>query len=150
MRIVDPASAYMDRQGPGRRRWPVFQGGAVFGPGVEGGARQATAEELEWLSAPQEVETAEDEWRHTSDGIDPDSISDAVRELLRQGETTLQGGSTRLTARLVTFWRGDAVLDIRVTSPGVGRGSQTRVSRLRSAGDEQAFAEFIRDTLNNT
>jgi hypothetical protein len=150
LRIVDPASAYMQSQGPGRRRGPVFRGAAVFGPGVEGGARQATPEELEEIRARHELGKAEDERRHTSGDIDPDALHDAVRDLVRHRETTLRRGSTKLTARLVTFWHGDAILDIRVAGPGPGASHLSRVSRQRRAEDEQVFAEYIRHVLKTT
>jgi hypothetical protein len=150
LRIVDPASAYMQSQGPGRPRGPVLRRAALFGPGVEGGARQATAEELEEIRARHEVGKVEDERRHTSGDIDPDALQDAVRELIRHRETTLRRGSTKLSARLVTFWHGDAILDIRVAGPSLGASHLSRVSRQRRAEDEQVFAEYIRRALNTT
>jgi hypothetical protein len=60
----------------------------------------------------------------------------------------LRGGSIMLTARLITFWQGDAVLDIRVTCPGIASSGLSRVTRQRGAEDEEDFAEYIRDALN--
>ena len=118
-RLVDPASTYMQSQSPGRPRQPGFRGAAVFGPGVEGGPRQATLEETEEMRARNGVGAAKGERRQASPEIDPDAVHDAVAELVRHRETTLRWGATELTARLVTFWRGDAILDIRVTGPGL-------------------------------
>jgi len=145
--IVDPASAYMEAQGPRRRRGPMFRGGAGYGPGVEGGARQATPEELSQMRARHEVDEPQDEPRHASDDIDPDALRRLVRDLIRQQETEWRSGSTMLTARLVTFWRGDAVLDIRVTGPSMVTTGLSRVPRHRSAADEEVFAEYIRNAL---
>lgn len=46
MRLLDPADAYMGVRSL-RYRDPIYQGGAIFGPGVPGGSRQATQEELD-------------------------------------------------------------------------------------------------------
>ena len=83
----------------------------------------------------------------SSELIDPDDLHDAVRELVGHGKTTWGRGSTLLSARLVTFWHGDAVLDIRVTSPSQGGSTLCRVSRQRGTYDEQALTSSLRDAL---
>ena len=145
--IVDPASAYMEAQGPRRRRGRTFRGRAVFGPGVEGGARQAGPEELAEIRARHDADDAQDERRHDPLEVDSDALRQAVRELILHGKTEWRGGSVTLTARLVTFWHGDAVLDVRVTSPGMATTGLARVPRQRSAADDEVFAEYIRNAL---
>jgi hypothetical protein len=126
----------------------VFRRAAVFGPGVDGGARQAAPEELDEIRACHEVDDPKDERRYSRGDIDPDALRRAAGELIRHGEATLRGDSIMLTARLITFWRGDAVLDIRVTGPGIASSGLSRVTRQRGAEDEEALAEYIRDALS--
>ena len=146
--IFDPASAYMRSQSPVRPRGPVFRGGAAFGPGVEGGARRATDEELEDLRGRHEVDEAEDQRRDSSGDLDPEALRRAIQELAARAETTLRVGATTLTARLVTFWHGDAILEIRLTGAGIEGSTLARVSRERRVDDEHLFAEYIRRALD--
>ena len=44
--VIDPANGYFEKCRPGRRERPIYRGGAIFGPGVPGGSRQATEEEI--------------------------------------------------------------------------------------------------------
>ncbi len=150
LRIVDPASAYMQSQGTGPTRRPLFRGAAVFGPGVEGGARQATPAELAEIRSLHELNKADDALRRTPVDVDPAALRGAVRELVRHRETTLRQDSITLTARLVTFWHGDAVLDIRWTGPDLGGSHLSRVSRRRSPDDDQVLMEHLRRALNST
>jgi hypothetical protein len=146
--VIDPASAYMRSQGPSRPRGPAFRGGAAFGPGVEGGARQATDEEREDLRGRHEADGAEDQQRHSSGDLDPEDLRDAVQELAARAETTLRVGATTLTARLITFWHGDAILDIRLTGESIEGSTLARVARERSVDDEDRFAGYIRRALD--
>jgi len=50
VKVIDPVTVYMQDSSP-RLKGPMFRGGAVFGPGVPGGARQATPEELDEMRA---------------------------------------------------------------------------------------------------
>jgi hypothetical protein len=128
----------------------MSRGGAVYGPGVEGGARQATPEELAEIRARHEDDESQGERGYASGDIDPEALRQAVQDLMLGRETKWRGGSDTLTARLVTFWRGDAVLDIRVTGPGIASSDLTRVTRQRCAADDEVFAEFLRHALTTS
>lgn len=146
--IIDPASAYMRSQTRGRPPGPVFRGGAFFGPGVEGGARQATDDELDDLRGQHEVNRTEDRRRHSSADLDPADLRGAAQELAAHAETTLRVGATTLTARLITFWHGDAVLEIRLTGASIEGSTLARVRRERRVDDEHLFAGYLRRALD--
>lgn len=57
VKVIDPAGVYMQDRSP-RRPGSIFRGGAVFAPGVPGGARQATCQELVEMRAQAETARA--------------------------------------------------------------------------------------------
>lgn len=90
VKVIDPATAYMQARSP-RPSGPVFRGGAIFGPGVPGGARQATFQELEEMRAHTEAARYEDAM-HERPSVDPAVTSAAARQLIDRGRTTLRSG----------------------------------------------------------
>lgn len=138
LRLIDPASGYFDRHVPGTAGdGPVFRGGAVFGPGVPGGSRQATDEERAAL--------AEDAARHLSDHEAAlaearrrwaPQLEGAARELLATGATTILLGARTVEARLVGFWHGDSVLHTWTRGPEEHGETLSRISRDHARGTE--------------
>jgi hypothetical protein len=86
-KVIDPAGVYMQGRSP-RRPGPIFSGGAVFGPGVPGGARQATCQELVEMRA--QAETVRREFEGVSRRpVDPSIVSHAAHELIERGTTAM-------------------------------------------------------------
>jgi len=145
VKVIDPATAYMQAPSP-RPSGPAFRGGAIFGPGVPGGARQATFQELEEMRAHTEAARYEDASRERP-SVDPAVTSAAARQLIDRGRTTLPSGDRELTAHVVTFWHGESVLQIAVDGPGIGSSSMSRVSRKLTAEHQQILTSYLTDAL---
>jgi hypothetical protein len=127
--LIDPAGAYWARRTP-EQEGPTYVGGAVFGPDVPGGSRQATDEELEAMAlwaAPEadgyerSVEDAERRWAP--------ELREAADRLVAEGSAHLGFDDTDVDARLVRFWRGDSLLEIRYRRQGGEGRSRTRIPR---------------------
>jgi hypothetical protein len=126
--LLDPAGAYWARRTP-RPHGPVHRGAAVFGPGVPGGSRQATDEEIRAMTADRsgiaEHEAAIDETRDRWST----ELRQAADELLRGSSVSLRLPGRSIDARIVRFWRGDHLLETRTTRPDEEGSSRTRISR---------------------
>src|SRR5688500_18249887 len=133
--LIDPAGAYWARHTP-EPDGPVYRGGAVFGPDVPGGSRQATGEEIEAMAlwgAPrvadhgESVACVERRWGR--------ELGQAADRLLAEGTASLRRGGRSVEARLVRFWRGDSLLETSTSGPRRGGGSRTRISRRAAPED---------------
>lgn len=126
----------MRKRDRGRGRAPrrSFVEGAVFGPDVPGGARQATADELasmrerarQYRDGHQAaLERARSRWQWQA--------LTCARELLDRGTTVLSIDAGTVRGHLVRFWHGDSVLELTSSSrDGVSHGSSmTRLCRHR-------------------
>jgi hypothetical protein len=127
--LIDPAGAYWARHTP-ERDGPSYRGGAVFGPGVPGGSRQATDEEIEavalWAAprvADHEESVADVERRWAPE------LRQAADRLLAQRAAGVQVGGADVEARIVRFWRGDSLLEVRSRRPDGEGESRTRIPR---------------------
>jgi hypothetical protein len=127
--LIDPAGAYWERRTP-TPSGPTFVGGAVFGPGVPGGSRQATPEELDAmaLDARPGVEQYERDLEDAARRWAPE-LRAAADRLVEDGRARLQLGGIDVDARVVRFWRGDSLLEIRHRRPGGEGESRTRIPR---------------------
>jgi hypothetical protein len=133
VRLIDPASASFDRQRPRSPGSPVYRGAVVFGPGVPGGSRPATDDELAELRASAaghraDHEAAVDDARRR---WAPD-LQRAADELLAHGTARLRLGDRTIDARLVRFWHGDDVLHLITEGRGESIG---RLSRKQRSAD---------------
>ena len=136
MRIVDPANVYFDERSLRRHPGPRYRGGAVFGPGVPGGSRQATDEEIaQWRRQPREK--TESPLVAAADGR---AIAQAVRDLIATGAAAITRGPFVLQARVVRFWRGDAVLEVDYA--GGGR-SLTRIPRTLGPEHADMLSDYL-------
>jgi len=141
-KVFDPAGAYMRRSSP-RHRGPVYRGGVVYRPGVPGGARQATEDELrqwrsetpcyDWAAAFEEVRG-----RHGAE------LRRAADRVLAGERVTFVWSAGELVPYLIRFWRGDSVLEIdhRAVS-----GARLGISRSRPGRPGGETAEVIADYL---
>jgi len=129
MRIIDPANVYFDDRSPHRHKGPIYRGGAVFGPGVPGGSRQTTDDEI----AQSRRQTREKADPRPVTAADRLAIARAAQDLIDTGTAAITDGSCMLRARVVRFWRGDAVLEVE--HAGGGR-TLTRIPR--TLGPEHA------------
>ncbi len=138
----DPAQAYMDAAHPTKRhhgrRGPPYREAAVFGPGVPGGSRQMTEEELAPLrSRADERQTA----RHDSIARVQERFSDVLlvkaAELASNGVVTIATTVGSVDARIVRFWRGNAVLEIEVLVPS---SCQRQAAKILLIGDHVSDA----------
>ncbi len=145
VRLIDPATAYMQGRSP-RRSGPIFRGGAVFGPGVEGGARQATPEELEHMRTEAEDSHLEARTRRGPD-IDPAMTGAAGNQLIEQGRTTIHVGERELSAHIITFCHGDSLLEIDVHARDMSSSSRVRVPRRLSVQHLPMLTEYLTDAL---
>lgn len=126
--LVDPAARYMRGDRPARVECgPIFHGVAIMTP--EGG-RQATPDEIAALRAAvdarrtqrrADLDAARARWREPA--------ARAAGQLLGTGTAIVPVPDGELTARLVTFWRGDHVLDVRYHRRRDQGRSITRMSR---------------------
>ena len=124
--LFDPATAEFERERrhregrrPFRRRRRPFRGGAVFGPGVPGGARQATPDELAGMRAAAEGRRQEHhEVLARCRRTHATAFQDAAASLRDRGEARLQLDGVELEARLLQFWRGSRVLRIEAHRVG--------------------------------
>jgi hypothetical protein len=112
--IFDPAGRYMFKHGlphPPRQRGKRFVGGAAFGPGVPGGARQATAEQL--ASLPERVRQSRARYHIALEAARSRWSEQAMAcagELLATGTAVLSVDGGEVRGQLIRFWRGDSVL----------------------------------------
>ena len=145
VKMIGPGTVYMQDRSP-RRPGPIFRGGAVFGPGIPGGARQATYQELVEMRA--QAETARREFEGVSRRpVDPSITSHAAHELIERGTTTMHVGNRELTAHVVRFWRGECVLEITVAGAGAQSSSMSKVSRRLTTEHEPILAGYLTDAL---
>jgi hypothetical protein len=132
VRLIDPASASFDRRHPRHPGAPAYREAVVFGPGVPGGSRPATDDELARMRttaarhrADHEAAVADARVRWATE------LQRAADELLATGSAQLHLGDRTIDARLVGFWRGDDVLHVVTTGPGTSGESIGRLSRKR-------------------
>lgn len=145
VKVIDPAGVYMQGRSP---RWPgpIFRGGAVYGPGVPGGARQATSQELVEMRA--QAETGRREFDGVSRRpVNPSITAHAAHELIECGTTMMHVGDHELTAHVVRFWRGESVLEITVAGAGAQSSSMSKVSRRLTTEHEPILAGYLTDAL---
>ena len=127
--LIAPAGAYWARRTP-PVDGPVYLGGAVFGPGVPGGSRQATEEELAAMAvdARPDVDEYEHELQEAVRRWAPE-LRQAAERLLTEGSAVVHLGGTAVEARIVRFWRGDSLLETAHRGAGGEGESRTRIPR---------------------
>lgn len=110
LKIINPADVYFRRQAP-KSVGPVFRGGAVYGP--EGG-RQATEEEIRAFD-----KLAQGSGRSRHDDVAAamqlygGRLTAGTAELLAGRPFSFDCIDGRIEARIIRFWRGDSILDVR-------------------------------------
>lgn len=129
VRVIDPATGYFEKRRPRRRGQAVYRGGAVFGPGVPGGSRQATDEEIEALR--RRTSELQERPRRELTAAQRDDVAAAVGSLLQTGRAAIGAGPGHCEAKIVRFWHGDSILEVSHTSGSSG----TRISRRASSQD---------------
>ena len=143
MRLVDPADAYLGVRSL-RYRNPIYVGGAIFGPGVPGGSRQATQEELDAMRQSAGVRARVPH----APLADVSLVTAAAHKLNTIGEAQLVVADVTVSARLVTFWRGDAVLEIVCTGTQGESRTRLRVSPRASDERESTFCNYLTRQLH--
>lgn len=155
--LLDPASRELerDRRRHGRphpRRGHAFRGGAVMGPGIPGGSRQATPKELATMSTQAgrlrgryETTLAQVLAEHG------EQLRSTARDLLADGRARVTVAAVTLDAELLTFWRGDRILRIeRTTRDRASAGSSlARFSRHDRPDSEELIAHYLASSLAN-
>jgi hypothetical protein len=129
LRLIDPAGAYWERVSP-RPRGPLHSRAAVFGPGLPEGGRQATEEEIRAMDAEAVAATR----RYEADVEDverrySDELRRVAERLLVDGAAIFRLEGRSVEARVVRFWRGDALLETSTTGPDGEGSSRTRIPR---------------------
>ena len=125
----------------------------MFGPGVPGGARQATDEELGVMRVQSLAS------RRSFEAILADvlrehgeRLCDCARKLLAEGRCRGAFGPDALEARLLRFWRGDRVLRIEYDAAGSASSrfsSVSRIPRHDSPDTEQILVHYLAAGLAN-
>ncbi len=144
VKVIDPVTGYM--QDRTRRRGAMFRGGAVFGPGVPGGARQATAEELAEMRAEAEAVRRRTEARQRPQ-VDPAVTATAGQQLIDEGMTSIRWGGRELSAQIRTFWHGDSLLEISVHGPERDSSSSGRIPRHLTGQHLSMLAAYLAHAL---
>lgn len=146
LRVIDPAQVYVDRHSLARHRGgpPLHRQAAVFGPGVPGGSRVATADEVAAMAeegvrrrADHEAALAAAKRRW------PLQLQRAADELLDQGSTQIVLGDRTVDARVIRFWRGDHLLHTATRGPDGGGESLSRISRHPRRDSTDVLVEYL-------
>lgn len=145
VKVIDPVTAYMQGTTP-RRTGPMFRGGAVVGPGVPGGARQATPEELDQMRAEATAAGRREPPRETARDVD---LTNAAEQLLDQGRTTIRIVEGELTANIVTFWHGDSILHISVHANDRDYSSNARIPRHLTGRHRSMLVSYLSDAVHS-
>ncbi len=136
MQLLDPAGVYLADGFPARRG-PVFHEAAVFGPGVPGGSRQATDEEIRALRGRNGHRPPEE--ADLRGLINSETVKRAASELLSSGSAVLESSEGQVRARIVRFWRGTSILEIGVE----GRSSRVRIPRNMGPAGQETLAFYL-------
>ena len=136
VRLFDPAQGYFDQQHGRRPRTLVHREAVVFGPGVPGGSRAPTADELAAMRQDAALHRADHEatLADVRERWAPE-LQRAADELLAKKTAQLRLGDRRIDARIVSFWRGDDVLHITADGPNESGESISRISRKQRSAD---------------
>jgi len=154
--LLDPASREFERARrrdglPHPRRGRTFRGGAVMGPGIPGGSRQATAEELATMSA--QVGRLRGRYETVLTQLLADhgeQLRRTAREVLANGRARMPFAAVTLDAELLNFWRGERVLRIERITPDGARGSSlARFPRRDRPDSEEIIAQYLASSLAN-
>jgi hypothetical protein len=144
VRVIDPAEGYFENRRPRRPGRPVYRGGALFGPAVPGGSRQATDEEIQAMR--RRVSELPAPPRRELTSAQRDEVAAAVTSLLDTGHAAIGEGPRRAEAQIVKFWHGDSILEV-----GRGSGSTlTRIARRPTAHDRKELFSLLARQLELT
>lgn len=149
MRLIEPAQVYFDEVDGGRSRSvprrpvPVRRlsqrsdetAGKSYG--LDAGD-SAPAPELSRDRLFVDLATGRDAMRERFG----DRLLEAARGLVESGHARVDTPGAALDARLVTFWRGDGVLEVQRSSATSSGTSRTRIERERLR-DEEMFADYL-------
>jgi hypothetical protein len=118
-----------------------------MGPGVPGGSRQATPDELSAMRADAHIRQADFETALAQVHAEHDERLRAVaRELLSHGRARLVLPAATLEAQLLSFWRGSRILRIdqaAVNGAGSTASSVIRFPRHDRPDSAEVVAEYL-------
>jgi hypothetical protein len=151
--LFDPAGMYFQRnspnvRGPLARGGEMYRGGAMFGPGVPGGSRQASEVELREMRE-RSLALSNERREHAQDMRDRYGalVDAAARALAETGVGVIATPTARLDARVIRFWHGDSVLDIQWHSATGSIGSSTTRLERRRVSDIPLLAGYLARSL---
>lgn len=115
--VFNPALLYFERnsgtvvRGPRAHRRAMHRGGAIFGPGVPGGSRQASEVELQEMRE-RSLSLLNERREHAQDVRERCGalVDAAARALVETGVGVIVMPTGRLDARIVRFWHGGSTL----------------------------------------
>lgn len=145
VKVIDPATVYM-QDSSASPQGPMFRGGAVFGPEVPDGARQATLEELDDMRARA---SAGPRRETPHDYLTGPEVTTAAQQLMDRGRTTFRSGERGLSADIVPFWHGDSVLHISAHAPNRGFSSSSRIPRNLIDQHLPMLVSYLADALHS-
>ena len=137
VRVIDPANGYFEKRRSPRRGGPIYRGGAVFGPGVPGGSRQATDDEIAEMQRRANAEPKRS--RRELPPLERDGLTAAVTSLLDTGSAAIGEGPERCKAKIVRFWHGDSILEVSHRSGS----SLTRIPRRPTSQDRATLFSVL-------
>jgi hypothetical protein len=122
-----------------------------MGPGISGGSRQATSEELATMS--EQVGRVRERYEAILTRVlaeHGEQLGPTAREVLANGRARMLFAAVTLDAELLNFWRGDRVLRIERTTPdGAGGCSLARFPRRDRPDSEEIIAHYLASSLAN-
>ena len=132
MRLIDPAEVYFEQRTPraARRRSAHYPEAAVLRPEGEVGGRPASEAEL-GVKRRRGAQRFEDHRAALADAKQrwAAELRTAADELVRERATRMPLGTRTVDARIITFWRGDRVLEVTAGGSGGGHSSLSRLRR---------------------
>jgi hypothetical protein len=123
-----------------------------MGPGIPGGSRQATPEELAAMSAQAGLPRGHYETILAQVLAEHDEqLRSTAWELLTNNQARVTFASVTLDAEPLNFWRGDRILRIdHTTSDRASAGSSlTRFPRNDQPDSEEIIANYLASSLAN-
>ena len=141
MLVLDPAGVYFADHAP-NRQGPVYREAAVFGPGVAGGSRQATEEEIRALRQQRDRPPPGEVDFQTA--LQSGSVTRAAVDLLESGSAVLAGPAGQVQAGIIRFWRGNSILEITAAN----RQTRVRIPRDVGPGNQEMLALYLGEFLS--
>lgn len=154
--VFDPALLYFERNSgttvrrPRARGRAPYQGGAIFGPAVPGGSRQAGEVELQEMRE-RALSMLNERREHAGDVREHygAQVDDTARALAETGVGVITTPTGRLDARIIRFWHGGSTLAMQWQLASGSFGSSIARLERRRVKDIDLLAWHLARSLSN-